>query len=134
MEEIMRSFRFRAWDKKNKIMLPVCCWEMGAVGYISTGSYDDIDGNEKTGGVVQEYEIMQYTGLEDRNGKRIYEGDIVEASFKQYYDHHPRHVLIKYEDGCFCAKEEIELYNFNSECKVVGNIYENPELMEEKHD
>jgi uncharacterized phage protein (TIGR01671 family) len=125
-----REFKFRAWDKENKIMMPVCCWEMCAVGYISTGSYNDRNGKEKTGGVIQEYEIMQYTGLKDKNGKEIYEGDIVKIDWQdERYS-----IVIGVVEW---IKKESRIY-FGAGCtsevswshETIGNIYENPELLE----
>lgn len=73
-------------------------------------------------------EIMQYTGLKDKNGKEIYEGDIVEGSTQ---DDYPRSV-IGFEDGSFVIQQaplaKWKVSHF--ELTIIGNIYENPELIE----
>ena len=77
-------------------------------------------------------EPMQSTGLLDVNGKEIYEGDIVHA-----YSEGARLIgVIEYFDNAYCIKDKNCIYNplwINAEhYEVVGNIYENPELVEEK--
>ena len=109
----MREIKFRAWDEENKQMIqwndeffydtsPVTRWS-GYFSYI-------------------EMPLMQYIGLKDKNGKEIYEGDIVE----HYMDGEVYHGCeVVFEDGMFCFKNDspnpLWLYNY---LEVVGNIYE----------
>jgi uncharacterized phage protein (TIGR01671 family) len=78
-----------------------------------------------TGKVV---EYLQYTGLKDKNGKDIYEGDIV-----LYDDEHKEKHVISFGDGKFGIKLRGEFWSFNvryiDEYEVIGNIHENPELL-----
>lgn len=69
-----------------------------------------------------EYHLMQYTGLKDKNGKEIYEGDIV---------HHGKNTIseVKFKDGAFTIAETCLYYKRPSELTIEGNIYENPELL-----
>ncbi len=73
--------------------------------------------------------LMQYTGLKDKNGKEIYEGDIiVEYLLPNEYDYG----IIEYLDGSFVInwKSKMWQYLINvSRREVIGNIYENPELL-----
>lgn len=80
-----------------------------------------------------DYKLMQFTGLCDRNGKEIYEGDIVRVVGTPYYapcgavTYNGKEYGLLYDDG-FCADftwEDWERY-----FEVIGNVYENPELLE----
>jgi len=65
----------------------------------------------------------QFTGLHDKNGKEIYEGDIVKTKFGIIGD-------IQFLDGCFCLHREYadDCLSYYTNLTVIGNIYENPEL------
>ncbi len=89
--------------------------------------------------------LMQYTGLKDKNGVEIYEGDIVEikqqGSIAKYIPNNSVNEIV-YKDSAFCVKEtwgigSIEwpiiaglYYKASEEFEVLGNVYENPELLE----
>lgn len=111
----MREFKFRAWYKKEKIMLNV----IGEV-YSECFPYDFT----KSKNLV----LMQYTGLKDMNGKEIYDGDIL-SNDERYY-------IVSFYNGSFRAEyadgfEEysLDLIDVAHCCEIVGNIYENPELL-----
>lgn len=63
--------------------------------------------------------VGQYTGLTDKNGKKIFEGDIIAYGDDRY--------LVNFGDGYFSPFDFI----CEDECKVIGNIYDNPELLGE---
>jgi uncharacterized phage protein (TIGR01671 family) len=73
--------------------------------------------------------LMQYTGLQDKNEEHIYEGDILKCYHKDYYNDGEtffNHV-ITFEDGSFWGINEDCC--LPKDCEVIGNIYENPELL-----
>lgn len=114
-------FRFRAWDKELKFMVDPTRYfvEMDGSVWFNLGENED-DLIEQT----FKLELMQYTGLKDKNGKEFYIGDI----YKRWSDDEPEVaediLSIGYERGeCFLIEDQFE---------IIGNIYENPELLEEK--
>lgn len=112
----MREIKFRAWDKENN------CWATNdnALGWLhyANGEYEptNLTGN---------YILLQYTGLKDKAGREIYEGDILKRT-SQWGKVLPDKTEVKWKAG----------YNYNgwniartSNAEVIGNIYQNPELL-----
>ena len=124
----MREIKFRIFDKKNKKILEVDTL------FINEGMFKPVGGDEYS---VYNYnnayysKLMQYTGLKDKNGVEIYEGDIVRYEFNKL------NYRIEFVNAEFTARrfyQNIEnLYptefDYGKECEVIGNIYENPELL-----
>ena len=126
----MREIKFRAWVKEKKAIFEVILinyvtkkvtYLLERVGHllsIRDAKFNDV-------------ELMQYTGLKDKNGKEIYEGDIVTLHNSRYK------VIFNMEQARFVLRDdkfEMEIPFTNNNCKrmeVVGNIYENPELIKE---
>ncbi len=120
----MRKIKFRSWDKRNRVM------------DIPDAIANDIDGDK--------YQIMQFTGLLDKNRVEIYEGDILRGHYLA-----PDNVVVVWDTGTcswdlhdragedYGASEH--LIDVSGECdegancwEVIGNIYENGYLLEEK--
>lgn len=129
----MREIKFRAWDKNHKEMMTDLVMNFNGNLYCRDISKEN---TFYVRDVKHEVELMQFTGLKDKNGKEIYEGDILEIGgdkfkgdviwndkFAEWKINHYNHSLgllletMKYED-----------------VEVIGNIYENKELLEEKNE
>lgn len=79
-----------------------------------------------------EIELMQSTDMVDRDGKIIFEGDIVKMS-KDVYSEPTYYEVVRHRGGAYRLESKqhgCELWLRHTDCDVVGNIYENPELLE----
>ena len=131
----MREIKFRAWDKKEKLLHTGIDWlDIGLDGKIYNMQISE--GLEET----ERYILMQYTGLKDKNGKEIYEGDIL-FSKKSWYGCDMEYVVFWHnKEACFFLDNKkymefpmpLSVSNPDGCGEVIGNIYENPELLEEK--
>jgi uncharacterized phage protein (TIGR01671 family) len=122
----MREIKFRAWDKRLNKMYKVLSIKFDEPEWI----YCENSLFERFSLKPNEVELMHLTGLKDKNGKEIYEGDIVKDSIRNYEIRWNSidgkwfgHWLDKYGNSFFLEGEYFKLY------KKIGNIYENPELL-----
>ena len=133
----MREIKFRAWHKKQaKMYSPE---EMGQdqLTLMPDGrGFANISGQDVRLSRIDNglHMIpMQYTGLKDKNGKEIYEGDIVTANYKVMTSRYS--VVIRDGHTCLDARPSSSVLSFhldiaNTELyEVIGNIYENPKLL-----
>lgn len=123
----MREIKFRAWDTYKKIWTEYKIHE-GIVFFLDKSTGVWVGKYDKR---YKEFDLMQHTGLKDMKGKEIYEGDIVIQNNKKH------RVIFDEENARFCIRDDefelgITFINHNNErMEVIGNIYENPELMED---
>ncbi|QOS98135.1 hypothetical protein JNUCC42_16620 [Brevibacterium sp. JNUCC-42] len=136
----MREIKFRIWDKDYKKMRrcgenthdSMYFDEDGTVYYYNLqngcGSLPDGTGT---------YDLMQYTGLKDKNGKEIYEGDILSTDLSRPF------LIVEFRNGAFmyqCHDNDQDYYdlmlptnaknNQDNYLEVIGNMYENPDLIQ----
>lgn len=131
----MRELKFRAWDTEAKCYVkdPILTDNFGQVYEVCE------EASNKRGTCLITHKpnviLEQYTGLKDKNGKEIYEGDIFEDDYNGGYE------VVKWIDEraafCLCymgyERDVEEFYTrYTNEMEVIGNIHENPELLEEK--
>ena len=124
--------KFRAWDGQDMVMRDV---EQLRFAHNSNNHvvYITIDGEEwETGPALI---LMQSTGLKDKNGVEIFEGDIVRWHDVVTWDY-----SVTFKDGVFCISDDpsSNFYHLkediNGKFEVIGNIYENPELLEQANE
>jgi uncharacterized phage protein (TIGR01671 family) len=152
----MRELKFRAWDNKRFWYFDLLDWRMDAGNLYP----HDEPGAETI--VLGECEIMQYTGLHDKNGKEIYEGDIVSLANNMtaddslgflpngwIFDDDDKYAVVwgeklggwelnikgcDFENNVEDAKylDHARSLLVDESTEIIGNIYENPELVEVK--
>lgn len=116
-------FKFRFWHKPTNKMLD--CY--GFNEHCTFANTLDGIGTEYNPCATKDCELMQSTGLKDKNGKLIYEGDIVKQNNTTY--------SVNWFNGSFCFKDILNGKNYTVEFvmsekqEVIGNIYENKELL-----
>lgn len=132
----MREHRYRAFYKNNQKMYQVLTLDIidkkALIEWHGKTDNDYLRGYAPLDDIV----LMQYTGLKDNNGKEIYEGDIVKpVSFASWigivkYSSENAAYILDDHNNEFIKGENVYLSQFNEGLEVVGNIYENPELLE----
>lgn len=134
----MRPIKFRAWDKEHKRMLNIETLALrfspkGVLTSIYTYGPDFSNDPEIIGDDEPDLDsviLEQFTGLDDINGKPIYEGDIVQV-YRDWID------IVEFRNGSFGLAASmnhsfISFNNLNGEAEVIGNVHDNPELLEDK--
>lgn len=130
----MREIKFRAWIKKTDEVVYFTSSQNSEIHITSNNSFwSVIDGRSRLGGNADDSAIlMQYTGLKDKKGVEIYEGDIVKSK-----SHNPENYELRFIEGGFCCvwgegQMPIDINHFypsiGTDLVIIGNIHENPEL------
>src|SRR5699024_1498735 len=134
--------KFRAWDRTTNQMRG--CYgfnEMEQEVYVCSVADDEFNGQLKTVHALRrsfdEVVVMQYTGCRDKNGIEIYEGDVIKDKYDKIW-------LVQWYVGAFVITNKIpdsdgqestysyfnNLSNHHFYFEVIGNMWENPELLE----
>lgn len=130
----MREIKFRAWDKKGKQMVNHIEKLLFTNDCLDTlvSAYDlEVKDGQNSGIYNRKFEhieLMQFTGLKDKNGKEIYEGDIIQYDFLP--EGGDQRAEVVYEGRSFCLKNGGNSYMPHQDrMEIIGNIYKNPELL-----
>jgi len=127
----MRENKFRAWNKKERRLYSP--FLLDDIGTDEFGLYIICE-KDYMRGSWEDYIIMQYTGLKDKNGKEIYEGDVIK--YREYPNNEKSELckiewLDSYEgDGFKMTGFVSPAYDYPTDIEIIGNIHENPELLE----
>ena len=120
--------KYRAWLKKKQKMDN----EIDHISWLEDELYCIGDGITYMVS-AEDLVLMQSTGLVDKNGKEIFEGDIVKMS-KDVYSEPTYYEVVRHYGGAYRLESKqhgCELWLRHTDCEVVGNIYENRELLED---
>lgn len=129
----MREIKFRAWDKFSNEMVDVKTIDFG-----NDGAECAVDKSGINGEMESEWILEQYTGLHDKNGKEIYEGDVVkvvglfgfEFTGEVVYD---RFGFNLKDFWCSGFDDPDLAFSEKHDWQVIGNIHDNQEILEKKH-
>jgi len=147
----MREIKFRAWDKRNKCFVgnslyDYCISFDGSIGFINNNG--NVDFNNDNEFYSDKLELMQFTGLKDKNGVEIYEGDVLELVYPaEIFDG-----VVEMEEQRYVGEVIFKDANFevwrgktyldmvgnsnpplapdDNTLEVIGNIYEDPGLLD----
>ena len=129
-EDVSRPIKFRAWDRKQKVMVYYTLDDL----LLQIGSGSDDAGyhlSRIVQGDLSESTKMEFTGLHDKNGREIYEGDVVQLRHETVQ---LKGKVIPAEDGHWIIFQDTDnfvgVHHNKDRIEVIGNIYENPELAE----
>lgn len=132
----MRKIKFRAWLKEDKKMVNVETMDFTdkSIQYLEKSEFINAYLLRRVS--FDDVKLMQYTGIKDKNGKEIYENDLISCNKH-------KNIVVFFEGGCFKVKYlrnstttitcTLNSFLEKYKCKISGNIYEPPELLEENN-
>ncbi len=122
----MREIKFRAWNNKARCWYPVDHFALRADGVWMQLIHDHDDIWRRSQGDMT---FVQFTGLRDKNGVEIYEGDVFSLGGESIS------YIVEFHDSGFSGRQignqsRVGLVHWNDRIEVIGNIYEHSHLLE----
>jgi uncharacterized phage protein (TIGR01671 family) len=128
----MREIKFKAWLKDEQKMVNVASidFRIEEIAYVEQRTIDNIQHAWYEYRDFNEIELLEYTGFKDKNGKKIFEGNIVVTPTRK------GRVQFIWKGWYFhtTTNSFVELHNVTNIIEIIGNVYENPELLEAKNE
>jgi uncharacterized phage protein (TIGR01671 family) len=132
----MREIKFRAWHTEQKKMYSAEEMAEDQLTLLPTGKFINVHGNSKLSRIYDFMIPLQFIGKHDKNGKEIYEGDVIRLGDDTYdlYRNPGDISLVEWDDTetgftPFCnAHSDYDSINPDT-CEIIGNVHENPELV-----
>ena len=127
-----REIKFKFWNKIARRFQPASKYAVDGEGKLVSYDYEMMAYDDPVEFSNTCIVAQQYTGLKDKNGIEIYEGDIVKATSDQYENENFVGKVI-FDEGCFLTwinKNDIRGIWGEDDIEVIGNIFETPELLE----
>lgn len=134
----MREIKFRGWHSQAKRMFSAEEMAKDQLTLLTTGSFINVHGNDTGKSVIysnEKFIPMQFTGLNDKNGIEIYEGDVYSWDYEYDSDYDGDMPIVKRSAGRGHVKDIFDTWRIKEAAKegkgveVIGNIYENPTLI-----
>ena len=125
--------KFRVWMKSLKWMCDVTNISFDSK-FVDICQQGDTERYTEMSVEFDEITLMQSTGLHDKNGKEIFEGDIVKMA-KDVYSEPTYYEVVRHYGGAYRLESKqhgCELWLRHTDCEVVGNVYENRNLLEDE--
>ena len=135
----MKVVKFRAWNKKTEYMTRVQGVDFLLNGEVSVSFMKPGRFKEKNIFKHEDIILLPYVGIVDYDGRELYEGDIIEYTYKEipgthiaaikYFSDYGAYVLYDGSDRATTIEYVLTLGMLRTEFYIIGNIYENPELL-----
>jgi uncharacterized phage protein (TIGR01671 family) len=136
--QAMRSIEYRAWNKKKQQMcnvLRIDFWRPVPNGGLEPCACQLLHKGKADIVVIEDIELIQYTGLKDKNDRKIFEGDIIgikDATAKVVFWERPPEFGLDFSHNEDKWCEDWNLSDDGERMEIIGNVYEHPELLEQK--